>query len=262
MDPLLHAVNVRRSYGKLHAVDGVDLTVSAGDRHALIGCNGAGKTTFLHLIAGTVRVSAGRIEFAGRAVTGVSPARRARRGIARTFQTPALLDSLTAAQNLYLGCKPSVGAGLGPKHRRRARRRAIDQLEALGLADRAETPAGELAHGQRRLLEIGAALAAQPRLLLLDEPAAGLTDEDLRLMLDCLKALPSELAMILVEHNQDVVAEIADTVTVLHEGSVLTSGTPAQVATHPQVVEVYLGAGAAERMADMAPGEKGESHGE
>lgn len=242
---LLSVENLSRSYGKLRALDGVVLTVDEGARHALIGCNGAGKTTLLHLLAGTIRASGGRIHYRGKNITRLNPARRARLGIARSFQTPAVFDSLTAFDNLTVAATPHLGGAPWRLASRaaQARDRAEEQIELLGIADCAPRLAGELSHGQRRLVEIGMALVSRPRLLLLDEPAAGLTDTDMERLLDALRQLPTELAVVLVEHHQDLVTEIADSVTVLHEGQILAEGSPEEIAADPQVAEAYLGTG-------------------
>ncbi|HZE39371.1 MAG TPA: ATP-binding cassette domain-containing protein [Stackebrandtia sp.] len=236
MTTLLSAKGLTRSYGKLRAVDGIDWEVRRGQRHALIGCNGAGKSTMLHLLAGTIRADAGTITFDGRDITRAPAARRARLGISRTFQTPALFDTLSGLDNLIVGALPHV------RRRTTARERAERQLEALGLGDCASIIAGNLSHGRRRLLEIALALVSEPTVLLLDEPAAGLTEADLERLLHCLDNLPAELSVVLVEHHQDVVTAVADIVTVLHEGRILTAGKPDEVASHPDVIEVYLGA--------------------
>lgn len=247
MTALLTVERLSRSYGRLRALTEVDLTVDAGARHALIGCNGAGKTTLLHLLAGTIRASGGRIRYRGRDITRLSTARRARLGIARSFQTPAVFDSLTAYENLTVAAAPHVPGGITRPGSSRAgvRERADEQVASLRLGEYARLRAGQLSHGQRRLVEIGMALVARPKLLLLDEPAAGLTDTDMELLLDCLRQLPSELAVILVEHHQDLVTEIADTVTVLHDGRILSEGSPEEIAADPKVTEAYLGTGAA-----------------
>lgn len=225
-------------FGRLAALDGVDLDLPEGQRHAVIGPNGAGKTTLINVVSGAVRPNRGQVVLAGRDLTTTSPARRARAGIARTFQTPALADSLTVADNLAIGAwrhVPRRGRAAG------AAARAYEQADALGLADLATVPAGQLAHGQRRLLEIGVALAAAPRLLLLDEPAAGLAAADLPVLLDSLRRLPAHVTVLLVEHHMDVVTAVADQVTVLHHGQVLAQGSPADIGSHPAVAEVYLG---------------------
>ena len=241
--PLLSARGLTRRFGPLLAVDHVDLTLAAGDRHALIGPNGAGKTTLLNLLAGTARPDAGRVLLDGRDITRTPPARRARLGIGRTFQTPAVLDSLTALDNLVVAAWRHAGTHRmwRPAQHRELTRRALHQLDRFGLGDHAATAAGALSHGQRRLLEIAVAVVAKPAVLLLDEPAAGLADHDLTLLLDALHQLPKQAAVLLVEHNQDLVTALADTVTVLHHGRVLATGSPRDIHTDPAVAEVYLG---------------------
>ncbi|GAA1265406.1 ABC transporter ATP-binding protein [Kitasatospora nipponensis] len=252
--PLLALDGVGRRYGPLAAVAEVTLRVGAGERHAVIGPNGAGKSTLLALIAGTVRPSAGRIHFAGREVTTAGEARRARLGIARTFQQPALADSLSALDNVALAAWPHErratdrggprGGGLWRPARYRAlRTRCLDQLAQVGAASFADRPAGELSHGQRRLVEVAAALAGRPRLLL-DEPAAGLTEPQAQRMLAVLRRLPAVGALVLVEHDLAFVGALAQQVTVLHEGRTLAGGTPAEVGADPRVREVYLGGAA------------------
>lgn len=223
---LLSLSGLTRRFGSLTALDALDLRLEPGARHAVIGPNGAGKSTLLHLVAGALRPTAGRIRFAGRDITRTGPARRARLGLARTFQTPAVCDSLTVRDNISL-------VGRTPDAR--------EVLDALGLGAHARLPAGRLPHGTRRLLEIGVALAGRPRLLLLDEPAAGLTADDVPRLLAVLAALPGAPAVLLVEHHMDVVGAVADTVTVLHHGRVLATGSPAEVAADQAVAGVYFG---------------------
>lgn len=241
--PQLSARGLTRRYGPFLAVDDVDLDIAAGDRHALIGPNGAGKSTLLNLLAGTIRPTAGQVVLAGRDITRTRPARRARLGIGRTFQTPAVLESLTALDNLVVAAWRHIGTHTAwrPARRRTLAARGLHRLDEVGLGNHAHTPARELSHGQRRLLEIAGALTADPAVLLLDEPAAGLAEHDLTLLLEALRRLPAQTAVLLVEHNQDVVTTLAHTVTVLHHGRVLATGTPHAIHTHPAVAEVYLG---------------------
>lgn len=234
---LLSVTGLTCRFGRLVALDGVDLALPEGERRAVIGPNGAGKTTLVNALTGAVRPVRGRVWLAGRDVTTAGPARRARAGVARTFQTPALADSLTALENVLLGLR----RGAGRPGRRERVLRALRELDALGIGRLAGVPAGELGHGQRRLLEIAVALAARPRLLLLDEPAAGLTDADLPQLLGVLGRLPERVTVLLVEHHLDVVTAVADTVTVLHQGRVLATDKPSMIATHPAVAEIYLG---------------------
>ncbi|WP_035803145.1 ABC transporter ATP-binding protein [Kitasatospora mediocidica] len=242
--PLLALTAVSRRYGPLTAVDRVDLAIRDGERHAVIGPNGAGKSTLLALIAGTTRPSAGRILLDGRDLGAAGPARRARAGIARTFQQPAVADSLTALDNVALAAWPRAAErGLWRPGRYRAlRTRCLDWLDRVGAADLADQQAGELSHGQRRLVELAAALAGRPRLLLLDEPAAGLTDTESARLVAVLAELPAEVSLLLVEHDLAFVGALAGLVTVLHEGRVLAHGTPAAVGADPAVRAVYLGA--------------------
>ena len=257
MTALLSVTGLTCRFGRLLALDRVDLQLQEGERRAVIGPNGAGKTTLVNAVTGVVRPSRGRVFLASRDVTAAGPGRRARSGVARTFQTPALAGSLTALENVILGLRPERRPGRQPgrwwsggpgwrgsggRDRRRERaRRALRTLDQLGIGGLAGIPAGRLAHGQRRLLEIAVALAARPRLLLLDEPAAGLTDADLPQLLAVLDRLSDRVTVLLVEHHLDVVTAVADTVTVLHQGRVLATDKPAVIATHPEVSEVYLG---------------------
>jgi len=234
---LLSVTGLTCRFGRLVALDGVDLALPEGERRAVIGPNGAGKTTLVNALTGAVRPVRGRVRLAGRDVTTAGPARRARAGVARTFQTPALADSLTALDNVLLGLR----RGSGSPGRRERVLRALRGLDELGIGGLAGVPAGQLGHGQRRLLEIAVALVARPRLLLLDEPAAGLTDADLPQLLAVLGRLPEPVTVLLVEHHLDVVTAVADTVTVLHQGRVLATDKPTMIATHPAVAEVYLG---------------------
>jgi branched-chain amino acid transport system ATP-binding protein len=243
VNALLHVQHVSRHYGGLAAVNRVSLTLPAGARRALIGPNGAGKTTLLNLIAGDMLATEGTIRFAGRDLTRARPAVRARAGISRTFQAPALWASTTAVEHLVVAAMPHQPKRIfiGPRRYGHLNRLAWERLSNLGLNALGHVPANQLSHGQQRLLEIGVALAGEPRLLLLDEPAAGLVDADLDRLVTLLNRLPDTMALLLVEHNLDVVSAVARTVTVLHEGRVVTTGTPADISSDPEVRDVYLG---------------------
>lgn len=256
MTVLLSVAAVGCRFGRLAALDGVDLELAVGERRGVIGPNGAGKTTLVNVITGTVRPQRGRVLLAGRDVTRLGPARRARSGVARTFQTPALAGSLSALENVVIGAWAAGRrrAGWRPGRRRELALRALRQLDLLGIAHLARTPAGQLAHGQRRLLEIAVALAARPRLLLLDEPAAGLAAADLPALVTALTRLPDQVSVLLVEHQLDVVAAVADAVTVLHHGRVVVTDHPKAVADHPAVAETYLGKGPRSTPADALRG--------
>jgi len=228
--------NLGRRYGELAALDGVGLRVEAGARHALIGPNGAGKSTLLNLIAGGLRPTAGRIHFAGRDVTRLAPARRARLGIGRTHQHPAVWSTLSAVDNVLVAGRRPWG-----RLRRGGKERARELLAAVGLAPAAGTPAGALSHGQRRQLELAMALAGEPRLLLLDEPAAGLAPPEVELLAGLLAALPQTVAVLLVEHHLDLVYGFADRVTVLHSGKHVHTGTVPETRSSPEVAAAYAG---------------------
>ncbi|MFG1914886.1 ABC transporter ATP-binding protein [Micromonospora sp. NPDC048898] len=242
MTCLLSAEDVSVRYGSLAALAGVDLCVHDGQRHALIGPNGAGKTTLLNVIGGSTRPQRGTVRLVGRDVGRLGPAARARRGINRIHQRPAVFATLTATENVVVAALPRViperrwwPGGRG----RDARHRAGRLLDQMGLADVAEVPAGHLAHGQRRQLEIAMALAGRPRLLLLDEPAAGLSAVEVGRLVEVLQALPRAVALLLVEHRLDLVYALSDTVTVLRDGRTLAAGTPDEIRTSPLVRRAY-----------------------
>ncbi|RLK09493.1 ABC-type sugar transport system ATPase subunit [Micromonospora sp. M71_S20] len=237
--PLLRLEAVSRSYGARRAVDEVSVDLPPGARHAIIGPNGAGKSTLLHLIAGTLRPTTGRILYAGHNIGRWPAHRRARAGIARTWQHPALARPLTAVQNVLLAVPGQRLAALRPQPR--AAIAARTALAQVGLAAHADRPAGQLAYGDQRRLEIAVALAAGPRLLLLDEPSAGLATDEITRLTQLIRALPADIAVLLVDHNLDFVAAVADTVTVLHHGQHLATGTPADIREHPDVRRAYLG---------------------
>ncbi|MFG1869364.1 ABC transporter ATP-binding protein [Micromonospora arborensis] len=242
MNPLLSAEEVSVRYGSLTALAGVDLSIHDGQRHALIGPNGAGKTTLLNVIGGATKPQRGTVRFAGRDISRLGPAARARRGINRIHQRPAVFPTLTATENVVVAALPRViprRRWWSGGRRRTAQHRAGPLLERMGLADVAAVPAGHLAHGQRRQLEIAMALAGSPRLLLLDEPAAGLSANEVGRLVDLLRALPRAIAVLLVEHRLDLVYALSDTVTVLRDGQTLAAGTPDEIRTSPLVRQAY-----------------------
>ena len=228
----LVAAGLRHAYGPLTVLDLDTFTIAPGDRHAVIGPNGAGKSTLLNVLAGTIRAQTGQLTYNGHTVTRWRPAWRARAGIGRTFQHPAVWPDLT--------CLDCVRVG-GWHHRRNPDRTPIEVLNLVGLADYADQPASALSHGHRRMLDVAVALAGQPRILLLDEPAAGLTDTDTGRLLDILHGLPSWMAVVIIEHHMDVVAAFADWITVLHQGRRHTDGPAHLVRADPAVAALYLG---------------------
>jgi len=243
MSPLLSITGLTHRFGDLTALAGINLELAEGDRHAIVGANGAGKTTLLGLVAGTIRPpTAGRLHFDGRDITRLDPARRARAGIARTFQTPHLVDTATAVDNLVLAAWRHTGgrAAWAPVRYRRLAAAARRQLADLDLAACADRPAGTLAHGQRRLLELAVALAGRPRLLLLDEPAAGLGPHDHQRLLAALRQLPPAVAVLLVDHHLAIVSALDADVTVLTDGQVAMHGPARDVLTQPAFRTAYL----------------------
>ena len=243
MTTLLTIDDLHRGYGALRAVDGVSLAIPTGGRHAVIGPNGAGKTTLLNLVAGLIRPDGGRIRLDGTDITRHGPGRRARLGIGRTHQQPAVWSSLSAADNvLVAGWRPLGGWRGAATRSRRAERLlgpVMDLLDRLGLAGSARVVAGTLSHGQRRQLEIAMALAGRPRLLLLDEPAAGLSPAEVDRLAGLLTALPRSVAVLMVEHQLDLVDALADTVSVMRAGQTVVTGTPAQVKVSAVVRDEY-----------------------
>ena len=242
---MLRLDGVRVAFGALRAVDGVTLDVPRGERRAIIGPNGAGKTTLFNAIAGEQRVSSGSVFLEGRDVTRLGTQRRANRGIGRTFQITTLFAGLTVAQNLGLavrgGSRRKLSLfGRGALDADEARV-VEERLAASGLAPRRDVPVRELSHGEQRQLELQMALAANPRLLLLDEPAAGLSPAERVTMASIIRALPRDLTLVLIEHDMDLALGLVDRVTCLHNGQVLVEGDPAAIRADARVQEVYLG---------------------
>ena len=243
--PVLSCAGLARAFGALRAVDGVELALPAGARHALIGPNGAGKSTLFQLLAGGLRPTAGRVFLDGRDVTRLSDAPRARLGIGQTFQHSSLFLSMTAAENVALAAERVLGAPWSPLPRRR---RALDQrvdqlLDAVDLAARRGVPVAALSHGECRQLELAVALATAPRVLLLDEPAAGMSPAESERFAALIHRLPADVTLLFVEHDLDLVFRLATRVTVLHLGKLLVSGTPEEVRGSAEVQEAYLGTG-------------------
>jgi branched-chain amino acid transport system ATP-binding protein len=243
--PLLAAERLSRAFGALSALNRVSFEVAPRERRAIIGPNGAGKTTLFNVITGQLAPSAGRILLEGRSLEGLSPHAVARRGISRSFQRNNLFPKLPVLENLRLAAAvaaPGTWDLLGSIARRRGPLdRAREVAEVVGLSDRLAAPAGLLSYGEQRQLEVGVALATGPRLLLLDEPTAGMSPEETQRMTRMLEALPRDVTLLIIEHDMDVVGSLADRVTVLHYGEVLTEGTFAEVKADPRVYEVYLG---------------------
>ncbi|MBA3277376.1 MAG: ABC transporter ATP-binding protein [Geodermatophilaceae bacterium] len=243
MSALLELRRVGRSFGALKAVDGVDLDVSSGVRHALIGPNGAGKSTLFRLISGEMPVTTGTVTLTGNDVTKMSQVRRARRGLAQTMQHSSLFLTQTAGQNVALAAQRHRGTAtwLLPRRQPNVDARVGELLDSVGLSERADVVVSALSHGERRQLEIAVALACEPSLLLMDEPAAGMSPAESGRLTELVLALPREITVVIVEHDLDVVFALAERVTVLHLGQVLLTGTPDEVRGSAAVQEAYLG---------------------
>jgi branched-chain amino acid transport system ATP-binding protein len=242
---LLRTEKLTRSYGTLLAVNAVDLAVRTGELRAIIGPNGAGKSTLFKLIAGEVAPSAGRILLGGRDITGLPQHAASQLGIAKSFQITTLFPGLSVFENVRVAvqCRRSIldcwsRADRLPGVAERAR----EILHAVGLDDRASDDAASIGHGLQRHLEIGIALACEPRLLLLDEPTAGMSPEETERTIGLIKRVGRGRTVILVEHKMKVVMDIADRITVLHQGAVLAEGTPEEIRRDTVVQQVYLGA--------------------
>ncbi|MFE2287082.1 ABC transporter ATP-binding protein [Streptomyces sp. NPDC059443] len=242
---LLELRRVSRHFGSFRALDEVGLTVRRGARHAVIGPNGAGKSTLFGLISGTLATSAGTILVDGRDVTRLPVDRRVGLGVAATFQHSSLFMRETVLENVLLAVVRRAGAGFGGWRKVSARTEAIARartlLERVGLPARHDLPAAALSHGERRQLEVAVALATEPRLLLLDEPAAGMSPAETARLTELIAALPAEVTVLLIEHDLDMVFELADTVTVMHLGRHLKTGTPDEVRASGEVQSAYLG---------------------
>ena len=233
------------SFGALHVTRDVNITLERGARRALIGPNGAGKTTLVNLISGALKPSAGRVLLDGKDITATSQAARARRGMARTFQINQLFRGLTVLENIGMviaerdGYANNLWRAVGSK--RVILDEAIDYLDSLRLTDDALKLVRELPYGRQRLVEIAIALAQRPRVLLLDEPAAGVPSSESHLILDVVAGLDPDIAILIIEHDMDVVLRFAREITVMVQGAVFTQGTPDEIMANEQVRAVYLG---------------------
>ena len=244
-EPLLSVRGLTKTFGALRACDGIDFDVKEGETHAVIGPNGAGKTTFIGQLAGNLRPDAGSVRFAGEDITALPAPRRARKGLARSFQITSVYPEFSVLDNVALAVQARAGhsfrfwraaredpALMGP---------ALRVLEKVGLGGRAGVLAAELSHGEQRQLEIAMALATQPRLLLLDEPVAGMGTDESQRMIGLLAALKGEKTIVLVEHDMDAVFSLADRISVLVYGRIIATGAPQEIRANAEVRAAYLG---------------------
>ena len=235
--PVLRVTAMRRRFGGVLAVDDVSLDLAEGELHAVIGPNGAGKTTLIHLLSGALRPSAGTIVLDGRDITGLAMHRRVRLGLARSYQITSLFPNFTVLENLALALQGTGQGRGGPDDRDRARA----ELDAVGLGNRADQLAGALAHGERRQLELGLALATGARILLLDEPMAGMGPEEAARITSLIESLKRRRTILLVEHDMEAVFRLADRISTLVYGRLIASGAPDEIRRHPEVRRAYLG---------------------
>ncbi len=236
--------SVSRVFGALRAVDAVSLTVAAGQKYAILGSNGAGKTTLFNTITGDFPASSGRIRFFGEDITELPAHERIRKGLRRTYQSSLLFRELTVRDNLFLAVRGVANGRFalwrtGAGH---ASRVATEELlQRVRLSHIAEQPVGALSHGQQRQLEIGMALAGAPRLILFDEPAAGLSPAERRELVALLGSLPTHMSFVLIEHDLDIALRVAERVSVMHNGALLKTGTPDEIENDAQVQAIYMG---------------------
>jgi len=244
--PLVSTDRVTKSFGALVAVNAVTLAVDEGSLHSVIGPNGAGKTTFFNLLTGQLAPTSGRIVFDGRDIAGTPPHGIAHLGIARSFQRTSIFPTLSLLDNVWLAAFARQESWRGLAWRRtdaypKLAERAMAVLEEVGLAGKQGEPARAISHGEQRQLELAIALAATPRLLLLDEPAAGLSPDETKKMVALVRKLKGRYTIILIEHKIDVVMSMSDRISVMHFGSVIAEGVPAEIQRNAEVRRAYLG---------------------
>jgi branched-chain amino acid transport system ATP-binding protein len=242
---MLRLERVSKRFGGVVATDQVSLEIAAGEVHALIGPNGAGKTTLIGQICGSLRCDAGRVLFAGRDVTDMSQHARVAAGLARSFQITSIFQRFSVLDNIALAVQARSGSSLSFWKPVAAERALFDEAASIarevGLSDRTHIPAGNLAHGEQRALEVGLALATRPKLVLLDEPMAGMGPEESQRMIELIASTRARVTMLLVEHDMDAVFRLADRISVLVDGRVIASGVPQDIRRDPQVRRAYLG---------------------
>jgi branched-chain amino acid transport system ATP-binding protein len=241
--PILRAESLTVRFGGLTALNGVDVQVQRGEIRAIIGPNGAGKSTFFNCLTGVLRPTSGRVLLNGEDVTGLPPNRISQKGIARSYQITNILPNATALENVRIAAQSRRHSWSLLTHHR-SYRDIIDKaevaLQAVGLRPKADELAANLSHGEQRNLEIGIALATEPQLLCLDEPTAGMSAAETHDTMELVRRIAKDLTIMIVEHDMQVVMELAQRITVLHYGEVLAEGTPAEIQRNPKVLEVYL----------------------
>ena len=244
-EPLLEVRGLNKQFGGVIAAENLDLAVGAGEIHAVIGPNGAGKTTLIAQLSGTLACDSGTIRFDGRDITAMPPYARSALGLARSFQITNIFHEFTALDNVALAVQAHDGHSFrfwaDARAEARLRTPALAALERVGLDGRADVTARHMSHGEHRQLEIAMALAAQPKMLLLDEPMAGMGQDETRRMVEILQELKGEQTILLIEHDMDAVFALADVITVLVYGSAIATGTPEDIRINDEVRAAYLG---------------------
>ena len=247
---LLETRGLTKSFGALTAVNAVSLRIEAGTLHSVIGPNGAGKTTLFNLLTGTFAPTSGQIVFDQREITGTPANRIAHLGLARSYQRTSVFPAFSLLDNVWVSAFSTSRKKTGLAWRNAGRypeveQRARQALNDVGLADKSGQPAREISHGEQRQLELAIALAAAPRVLLLDEPAAGLSPDETRKMVALVRALKGRYTIVLIEHKMDIIMSVSDRISVMHFGSLIAEGSPAEIQRNPEVRRAYLGGVAA-----------------
>jgi len=243
---LLETKSLTKSFGALTAVNGVTLSIEAGSLHSIIGPNGAGKTTLFNLLTGTFPPTSGQIVFDQKDITGTPAHRVAHLGLARSFQRTNVFPALSLLDNVWVAAFATQRAWKGlvwknTNEFRSVKERALQALQDVGLVEKAGHLAREISHGEQRQLELALALAANPRVLLLDEPAAGLSPDETRKMVALVRALKARYTIVLIEHKIDIIMSVSDRISVMHFGSLIAEGTPGEIQRNPEVRRAYLG---------------------
>jgi branched-chain amino acid transport system ATP-binding protein len=243
---LLVTENLTKSFGALTAVNGVSLSIEQGSLHSIIGPNGAGMTTLFNLLTGTFPPTSGKFLFVGKDVTGTPAHRVAHLGLARSYQRTTVFPALSLLDNVWVAAFATGKSWNGLLFKKSSsysgiQERSLRALRDVGLEEKANQPAREISHGEQRQLELAIALAAAPRVLLLDEPAAGLSPEETRRMVALVRTLKGRYTIVLIEHKIDIIMSVSDRISVMHFGSLIAEGTPAEIQRNPEVRRAYLG---------------------
>ncbi len=241
----LETIGLSKQFGALTVADLIDFKLEAGARHALIGPNGAGKTTFINLLTGRLTPSSGQVKMLGQEISSLNESQRVKLGLGRTFQINSLFNQMTVLDNVSLGISERLGISKkmwsNASSFKQLKEESLEILSLLGIADDASERVNQLPYGKQRLVEIAISLGLKPKVLLLDEPAAGVPSMESGRILQALDVLPKDIAILMIEHDMDLVFQFASKITVLVQGAVLCEGTPDEIANDPRVHQVYLG---------------------